>query len=111
MVYNVNFDSLIGVYKNTVKEHPSFEISKKELYDWGNSLRYYGYFSQAIHVYQLLIDLYPDYISGYKSMARTLLLQNDNKEAIKVYKLTLKIEIDNESIKRKINKLVTEETN
>ncbi|QGY42848.1 prolyl oligopeptidase family serine peptidase [Maribellus comscasis] len=111
MVYNANFDNMIRVYKNTVKQHPSFELSKNELYDWGNSLRYYGYFSQAIQVYQLLIDLYPDYISGYNGMARTLLLQDDNKEAIKVYKLALKIDPNNESIKRKLNKMTTEKSN
>lgn len=111
MASNANFDNIIGVYKNTVKQHPSFEVSKDELYDWGNSLRYYGYFSKAIQVYQLLIDLYPDYISGYNGMARTFLLQDNNEEAIKVYKHALKIEPNNESIKRKLNKLTTEKSN
>ena len=108
MVSNAGFNDISGVDKNTVKQYPSLAISRDELYVWGNSLRYYGYFSQAIGVYQLLIDLYPDYISGYNGMARTLLLQNDTEEAIKVYKLALNIEPNNKSIIGKLKNLTTE---
>ena len=111
IVSNANFYDISDIYKNTVAKYPKFVISINELYDWGNSLKYYGYFNQAIQVYQLLIDLYPDYISGYKGLARTLLLQNKDDEAIKVYKLALKIEPNNESIKRKLNKLTAEKSN
>ena len=108
MVSNAGFNDISGVYENTVKQYPTFVISKNELYAWGNSLRYYGHFSHAIRVYQLLIDLYPDYISGYNGMARTLLLQNDTEEAITVYKLALNIEPNNKSIIGKLKNLTTE---
>jgi hypothetical protein len=111
MVYDADFNGIAAIYKNTVSQYPSFAISNEELYDWGNSLRFSGYFRQSIQVYKLLIDLYPAYISGYNGLARTLLLQNKNDEAIKVYKLALKIEPNNESIKRKLNKLTVEKSN
>lgn len=111
MVSNANFVGLSGIYKNTVAQYPKFIISINELYDWGNNLRFYGYLNQAIQVYRLLIDLHPDYISGYNGLARTLLLQNKDDEAIEVYKLALKIEPNNESLKRKLNKLTVEKSN
>ena len=111
MVSNANFSDISDIYKNTVAQYPKFAISNYELYDWGNNLRYYGYFEQAIQVYRLLIDLYPDYISSYNGLARTLLLQNKDNEAIEVYRLALKIEPNNESIKRNLNKLTTVKSN
>lgn len=111
MVSNANFSDISDIYKNTVAQYPSFVISNDELYDWGNNLRYLGYFHQAIQVYQFLIDLYSDYISGYKGLARTLLLQSKDDEAIKVYKLALKAEPNNESIQRELNKLSAEKSN
>lgn len=111
MVSNANFNDISGIYKNTVTQYPTFVISKDELYDWGNRLRYFGCFSQSVHVYKLLIDLYPEYISGYNGLARTLLLQNNYDEAIQVYKLALEMNPNNESIKRKLNKLTTEKSN
>lgn len=111
MVSNAKFNDISNIYENTVAQYPTFVISKDELYDWGNSLSYSGGFSQAVQVYKLLIDLYPEYISGYNRLARTLLLQNNTDEAIHAYKLALKIEPNNESIKRKLDKLTTEKSN
>lgn len=108
---NSGYDDLDSMYNIIVGNYPFFTISEQELYDWGNNLRYNGYFKQAVNVYELLINLYPHYISGYNGLTRTLLLQNKNDEAIKVYKQALEMNPDNESIKRKLNKLTTEQSN
>ena len=79
--YSSNFIDLEGILNQLLATYPSFSISAVDLYDWGNDLRYYGHFNQAIEVYELLIALYPDNMSGYKGSARTYLLQNQKDEA------------------------------
>jgi len=111
MVYDADFNDISDMYKNIVSQYPSFVISNAELYDWGNRLRFSGYFRQSIQVYKLLIDLYPDYISGYNGLARTLLLQNKNDEAIRVYESALEKNPNNEGIIRKLDKLRTKQSN
>ena len=111
LVSNANYNNIMDHYIKTVEEHPSFVISKDELYGWGNSLRYYGYFNQSIQVYTFLIELYPEYISGYNGLARTLLLQDKSSEAISVYESALDINPDNEGIKRKLDKLKIQQSN
>ena len=59
----------------------------------------------------LHIHLHPDYISGYNGLTRTLLLLDKNDEAIEIYESALEIWPNNESIKRKLNKLIAEQSN
>ena len=108
---NSGYDGLDSKYNIIVGNYPSFTISEQELYDWGNNLRYNGYFKQAVKVYELLINLYPHYISGYNGLVRTFLLQNMNIEAISVYKQALEMNPNNESIQKKLNKLTTKQSN
>ena len=103
--YSSNFIDLEGIINQLLATYPSFSISADDLYGWGNDLRYYGHFNQAIEVYELLIALYPDNMSGYKGSARTYLLQNKKDEAIHAYKQAIERQPDNESMKRKLNTL------
>jgi len=81
MAYQSDYINLKSMYLNIIKQYSMFSISKNEIYNWGNNLRYYGYLNQSVQVYKLLIDLYPYYISAYNGLARTLLLQNNHDEA------------------------------
>ena len=107
MAYKSNYINLKSNYEIIIKQHPTFSISVNELYNWGNKLRYSGYFNESIQVYKLIIDLFPDFISAYNGLARTFLLIDKQNEAINTYKLALDIYPDNESIKRKLNNLTT----
>lgn len=109
-VCSTGFAHLSDSYKSILTQYPNFKVSTEELYHWGNSLRYSGNFNQAIEVYKLLVDLYPEDLSGYKGWARTLLLQNHIDEAILVYQQALKVNPNNESIQRKLNTLSAEKS-
>ena len=109
--YRSNFIDLEGIFNQLLATYPSFRITADDLYGWGNDLRYYGHLNQAIEVYELLIALYPDNMSGYKGSARTYLLQNKKDEAIHAYKQAIERQPDNESMKRKLNTLTTVESN
>ena len=67
-----NFTNSKLIYNNIIVKYPQFRISEKELVDWGNRLNYSGFFDQAIEIYKLIIDIYPNNQSVKNKLKRLL---------------------------------------
>lgn len=55
-----NFTNSILVYNHILAEYPQFSIPEKELVAWANRLKYSGFTDQAIEIYKLIIEIYPN---------------------------------------------------
>jgi len=64
-----DFKSILGktgfayaksTYHSIHSDYPGFRITENELVDWANRLKYTGYLNEAIEIYKLTLDIYPD---------------------------------------------------
>ena len=67
-----NFTNSKLIYHNMIVKYPQVRISEKELFDWGNRLNYSGFFDQAIEIYKLIIEIYPNNQSVKNKLKRLL---------------------------------------
>jgi pimeloyl-ACP methyl ester carboxylesterase len=55
-----DFTDLNIIYRKLKNENQGFALSEYELVSWGNGLKYYGYKREAIEIYKLITELYPN---------------------------------------------------
>jgi len=57
---NKGFTYARSIYKNIQSESPGFRIPEYELVEWANRLKYSGYIIEAMEIYKLSLDIYPN---------------------------------------------------
>ena len=64
------FTNARSTYQSIQSESPGFGIPENELVDWANRLKYSGYINEAIEIYKLTLDIYPNNQSVKNKLSR-----------------------------------------
>ncbi|MFL0353979.1 DUF6090 family protein [Xanthomarina sp. GH4-25] len=101
-----SIDEIIVVAKNQDRGAPEYDISE-------NYINALGYFvmntmkqnNEALKLFKLNIDLYPEAFNTYDSYGECLLLIGDKENAIKAYQKSLELNPSNESAIKALSEL------
>ncbi|WP_298496614.1 DUF6090 family protein [uncultured Algibacter sp.] len=102
-------DEIIAVIKEQDRDNPEYNISERYI----NSLGYYYLNTlkqqeDALKIFKLNIELYPESWNPYDSYGECLLLMGDKERAIKNYKKSLVLNPDNENAIKVLSELTKE---
>jgi CubicO group peptidase (beta-lactamase class C family) len=87
--------SAINSYNELKGKHPDdYDFSNYQLIGLGADLKNYGMLNEAIEVYKWIIELFPDWFMGHRSIADVYRLKGDNEQAIKYYTRSLELNTD-----------------
>ncbi len=103
-----------GVEKGVLfyKEHKDLDdyyVSEQELIVEGYRLLHTGNTKDAVEVFKLGIEIFPNKDNPYDSYAEALMVLGKNKEAIKNYKKSLLLNPENNNAKKMLKKLTGKE--
>ena len=96
----------IEFYRSQRVQHPDdYDFGKGEL----NTVVYYllreNRTDEAIAVFKLNVEVYPDYANGWDSLAEACMLNGDKESAIKYYEKCLKLNPASQNAKLMLNTL------
>ncbi len=92
------------VFEYLKKNHPD-EINEGTLNNLGYRLLRNKKIQDAIKIFELNVDLHPDYANGYDSLAEAYMNAGENELAIKNYRKSLELEPGNNNAKEMLKKL------
>jgi len=99
----------IDEYKNLKSSKPDeYKIDKWELNTLGYELMNLKMYDDAIAIFNLNLEEYPDFFRGYNSLGELYTQKGDRAMAIKSYEKTLEIDSDNWWAKDKLKQLKKE---
>lgn len=98
---------------SAIQAYHSIRAEQSDEYDLGerelNAVGYYflrnGKRKEAIEIFQLNVEVYPDYANGWDSLAEAYMLNGDKKLAIKYYKKCLKLNPKSQNALNMLRKL------
>lgn len=93
-----------------IDRYKELKVNSSENYDFNeNTLNMIGYYllnrklnSEALRIFQLNVEEYPEQWNVYDSLAEAYLLQGDKENALKNYQESLTLNPDNENAREKI---------
>ncbi len=92
-----NLETAIEQYHKLKKEHfDSYNFAERELNILGYQLIRMGKVKEAIEIFKLNVEAYPDAFNTYDSLGEAYMLNGDKEAAIKNYKKSVKLNPDNE---------------
>lgn len=105
-------DEIIAVVKEQDRENPDYDISERYI----NALGYYYLNTlkqpkNALKVFKLNIELYPEAWNLYDSYGKCLLHMGDKENGIKSYKKSLELNPNNENAIKVLSELKVENYN
>ncbi len=100
-------DEALGIYNEAKKKNPEVVLFSE------NTLIGVGYFGflnkgkikEAIKIFQLVTDAFPDSWNGFDSLAEAFMVDKQNSLAVKYYKKSLEINPENTNAKQKLTEL------
>lgn len=96
-------------YRELKKEKPAeFDFQPGELNRLGYALLGKDRFDDAIKIFQLNVETYPEYANGYDSLAEAYTAKGDKHQAIKNYAKSLALDPNNTNAIERLNKLIKE---
>jgi len=70
ILYSKGFANAKCTYANISSEYLHFRLPEQGLIDWANRLKYSGFINEAIEIYELIIDIYPQNQSVLRKLNR-----------------------------------------
>lgn len=107
---NKTVNEIIAVVKTQGKENSDYDISETTI----NALGYYYYMTamrqndNALKLFKLNIELYPDAFNTYDSYGECLIFMGDKENGIKAYKKSLELNPENENAIKVLSELKLE---
>ncbi len=102
-------DAAIKQYHELKKAKPGeFDLRPAELNGLGYALLGEDRFDDAIKIFQLNIEAYPEDANGFDSLAEAYAAKGDKKQAIKYYAKSLELDPDNINAIERLSKLAKE---
>lgn len=99
------FDKAPLVAAGLKKKDPAFSLKEKELNGWGYQLLSQKKAAQALAIFKLNTQLYPESANAYDSFGEILEITDDKKEALISYKKSLSLNPDNKNAAERIKAL------
>ncbi|MGB3777981.1 MAG: hypothetical protein WA960_06455 [Tunicatimonas sp.] len=97
IVQGKSVDEVIEVIKSENKKDPEFDISEIGINSFGYKLLGQGKNSEALKVFKLNTELYPNKFNTWDSYGECLLTLGEKKEGIKAYKKSLELNPKNKN--------------
>jgi tetratricopeptide (TPR) repeat protein len=97
-------NGLAKSYKDLKKAYPD-EINESQLNNLGYRLLREKKYQDAIAMFKLNVELYPDYANGYDSLGEAYMANGDNELAIKNYKKSLELDPQNDNAVQMLKEL------
>lgn len=106
VIIEKNVEKAIDVYYN-IKDEKEYEYNFKEsqLNILGYQLLQVGKTKEAVEIFKLNVEQYPDSYNVYDSLGEGCMMNGDNKLAIAYYKKSLKLNPNNENAKKMLEQL------
>lgn len=99
------YNNALKVAENLKKKNAGFNLGENELNDFGYKLLGENKSTEALKIFKLNVDLYPESGNTNDSYAETLAGLGNKKEAIKYYKLAFQLNPKNTNAMEQIKKL------
>jgi len=108
-VINKGIDAALSLYKNLKQDKPDeYNFAERELNSLGYQLIQMNRLKDAIEIFKLNIDMFPDSFNPYDSLAEAYMLNGDTELAISNYRKSLELNPDNINATERLQKLKTE---
>ncbi len=105
-IINGGIDAAIKKYYDLKKNHPDdYNFKESELNTFGYQLLQNGNVDEAIKIFKVNVESYPNSFNVYDSLAEAYMAKGDKENAIKNYKKSLELNPDNENAKDMLQKL------
>jgi CubicO group peptidase (beta-lactamase class C family) len=102
-------ETAVRQYRELKKEKQAeYSFQPAELNQLGYALLGEGRSDDAIKVFQLNVEIYPEYANGYDSLAEAYSAKGDKQQAIRNYAKSLALDPSNANALEKLNKLIKE---
>ena len=96
----------IQTYRSIRAEHPDeYDLRESELNTVGYYLLRNNKKNEAIQIFKLNVEIYPDYANGWDSLAEACMLNGEKKLAIQYYKKCLEFNPKNQNAVNMLKKL------
>jgi len=106
VIYAKNVDAAIDVYNDLKDDHEKeYNFKESQLNDLGYELLKLDKTKDAIKIFQLNVDQFPDSFNVYDSLGEAYMDDGNTKLAIENYKKSLKINPKNDNAKQMLDKL------
>lgn len=103
-------DNTLPALRAAQSQCPEVPLVDEQELNWlgYHLLLWWGRPAEAIPVFQLLVDTYPDSANGVDSLAEALLVNGDRPEAIRYYRKALEMNPDNRNAQAALKRLLEE---
>jgi tetratricopeptide (TPR) repeat protein len=109
LIVNQGIEKAIEEYGDLKNSRPDeYNFGKWELNNLGYRLIEAEMFSEAIEIFKLNIEAYPDFMRAYNDLAGAYMSAGNKELAIKQYNRTLELDPDNWYAKNKLKQLTSE---
>lgn len=106
VIINKNVDKAIELYWNLYSDYEDkYNFKESQLNTLGYQLLQLGLNKQAIEIFQLNVEQYPDSYNVYDSLAEGYMTAGDNKNAVKFYKKSLELNPKNDNAVKMLEKI------
>ncbi|SFI91908.1 tetratricopeptide repeat protein [Olleya namhaensis] len=99
LVQGKSIDNVVKIIKSQNKTDSEFDISESGINSFGYSLIGQGKNKEALKIFKLNTELYPNGFNTYDSYGECLLLLGKKEEGIKAYKKSLELNSKNKNAK------------
>lgn len=106
VILEKNVEKAIDVYYNIKDEkEDEYNFKESQLNILGYQLLQVGKTKEAVEIFKLNVEQYPDSYNVYDSLGEGCMMNGDNKLAIAYYKKSLKLNPNNENAKKMLEQL------
>jgi tetratricopeptide (TPR) repeat protein len=106
VILEKNVEKAIDVYYNIKDEkEDEYNFKESQLNILGYQLLQIGKTKEAVEIFKLNVEQYPDSYNVYDSLGEGCMMNGDNKLAIAYYKKSLKLNPNNENAKKMLEQL------
>ena len=106
VILEKNVEKAIDVYYNIKDEkEDEYNFKESQLNILGYQLLQVGKTKEAVEIFKLNVEQYPDSYNVYDSLGEGCMMNGDNKLAITYYKKSLKLNPNNENAKKMLEQL------
>ncbi|SHL35781.1 CubicO group peptidase, beta-lactamase class C family [Chitinophaga jiangningensis] len=99
------YQHAFDIYQEKKKSNPLFTPNENDLNDWGYRLMATRQQKEALAIFKLVADLYPNSWNAYDSYGEALLRSGDKTAAIKMYQRSIDLNPDNGHGKKVLQQL------
>lgn len=98
-------DEIVRYCKETARKESDYDLSESGINSFGYQLIAQSKMEEALKIFKLNTELYPDGYNTHDSLGECLLMLGKKEEAIKAYKKSLELNPKNDNAKRVLEKM------